>query len=197
MSDKKYEVEMRFQFTKEVEEKISKISELISYTTFQDSYFDSENYELTKNNNWLRKRDSNFELKIATADSQRGGVCSFKEISEIPIIQNELAKMLRVDMNLKDMTNQGVLLPYSSFRSFRRKYKFNEFTFDFDETDFGYRVGEVEIMVNNEFVHQAREKVEKLFKSLNLQKSNTNGKVIEYIKMKNPKHFSILKKMIL
>lgn len=138
-----------------------------------------------------------FELKLSTPDSNLNGVFSYQEVTEIPIIQNEISRLLNVKKTLKEMMNENILLPYSNFTSRRRKYKLNEFTFDFDETDFGYQVGEVEILVNDNEVHQGREKIEKLFKSLNLQKTNTDGKLIEYVKLKNPKHFSILKKFLL
>jgi thiamine-triphosphatase len=81
------------------------------------------------------------------------------------------------------------LVPFCEIVTTRRKYSIENFTIDLDLTDFGYQIGEVELMVENKEgeAQRATEQIEALCKEFNLDtKPPIRGKVLEYIYRTNP-----------
>lgn len=194
--DKQIEIEIKFHFTKEDVENIAKFATFISKDSFTDSYFDTKDYMLTKNNFWLRKREENFELKIPTPNSSKNGIFSYQEITNFSSLEYEISQVLQIKKSLRELIKEEILLPYCTFTSYRKKYKYNEFTFDFDETDFGFSIGELEIIVTEDSLKQGQEKLENYFNSLNLKKSKSIGKLVEFIKERNPEQYKIIQNLL-
>ena len=75
---KAIEVELKFLFSKENKEKVLALgAELLQKKRIHDVYYDTEDYQLTLNDRWLRLRDNRWELKCPPAESVSNfGNCS-------------------------------------------------------------------------------------------------------------------------
>jgi adenylate cyclase class IV len=92
----------------------------------------------------------------------------------------------------KSLANEKIE-PFAKIVAERKKYKKDEFTLDFDITDFNYSVCEVELMVEDETkIDQAVEKIEKFRKENGFSDKKIKGKLIEYIYRNSPKHYESL-----
>jgi len=82
---------------------------------------------------------------------------------------------------------------FANIGTTRRKYKSGDFHIDLDITDFGYKIGEIELIVENqEQVPEAQNKIRKFAEQCGLITGGIRGKVLEYIFVNNPKHYSAL-----
>jgi hypothetical protein len=64
---KNIEIEVKFAYNNETEEKIRKMAKFVKKAEFEDIYWDfptSNKYLLTTNDIWLRQRSSSWEIKI-------------------------------------------------------------------------------------------------------------------------------------
>ncbi|XP_020494267.1 thiamine-triphosphatase isoform X1 [Labrus bergylta] len=213
---------MSFQMSVEVERKflcnadILKTLEETEVTCvgqhqFKDQYFDSPNFDLTLKDMWLRKRKECWELKSPTAEETSGeqsksaALCTrYKEITNLPEIQ------LRVKEVLKDVcedTEKSSSMENESWHSKMNLACFAEFTtvrrsfiledgvrIDLDQADFGYHVGEIEVLVPEEGdVQSALEKIERTARKLGLAgDQRVEGKMSVYLKRNNPEHYAKL-----
>jgi hypothetical protein len=89
----------------------------------------------------------------------------------------------------------GVLFPYATLETTRTKFLMDDVTIDLDETDFGYSIGELEIMVTSEdAIQQAEDKIRLFAKQHNLPTPrNLQGKVLTYIYRNNKEQYELLK----
>jgi adenylate cyclase class IV len=121
----------------------------------KDSYFDTASYQLARNDFWLRKRDTKWQFKCPTQlekhpDSVR--IDRYEEIEDEKTICERLALVLNAEItSIADKTADSVVVflglkPLAKFESFRSKYRLDSFTIDLDKTNFGYELGEIELM---------------------------------------------------
>ena len=155
MKIKMFEVEKKFKipanFTRVLLEQGWKYSKEIH---FKDTYFDTESYGLTRNNYWFRKRDTKWQLKCPTQDERQADsvkIDRYQEIEEEKAIFDRLALVLKAESGtIVGETTSNVeifgLKPIAQFESFRSKYQLGTFTIDLDKTNFGYELGEIEVM---------------------------------------------------
>lgn len=157
---------------------------------FHDQYFDTPKFDLTLADVWLRKRKGCWELKCPTAisgteevggeQSKAAALCSrYKEITDLPEIQ------LRVKEVLKDVSEDGEtsssqddeswlgtmnLACFAEFTTVRRSFTLKEeggVQVDLDQADFGYHVGEIEVLIpEGGDVQPALEKIERTARKL-------------------------------
>ncbi len=111
------------------------------------------------------------------------------------------------------------LLPWGSITTTRKRYQMGKFTIDFDSTDFGYQIGEIELMVVNtqekknsgkdnsnsnkyntsstteaEEIEDASKQIVEFCRENGLDISKgIHGKVLEYIRANRPQHYLALK----
>lgn len=187
------EVEKKFTFKAEDIKRLTKDAEFIIEQVFTDIYYDTEDYSLTTKDRWLRSRDGKFQLKMPF-NKERISIRSldqYEEIESEPEIRNIL-NLLKQKTFSEDLKDKGYL-PFATLVTTRKKYKNGEFILDFDVMDFGYNLFEIELMVNNESeIEQATNKIINFAKQYGIKNARTRGKLIEYIKRKNPKQFQIL-----
>ena len=75
----------------------------------------------------------------------------------------------------------------------RRKYKDGQFVIDLDEIDFGYNIGEIELLVNDKSaMEEAVAQILDFANKKGLVIAPVRGKVIEYIKRNNINHYRAL-----
>lgn len=138
---------------------------------FKDQYFDSPTFDLTLRDVWLRKRKGCWELKCPASagetEAASGGptgaaaaLCSrYREITDLPQIQQRVREELRGDGERsasppaddgEESWPSGMNLGcFAEFTTVRRSFALEEdgVQVDLDQADFGYSVGEIEVLV--------------------------------------------------
>jgi len=152
------EVEKKFIPTAENLEILLIDAEFLGEVTNHDIYYDYPDLRfLKKGDIVLRTRNGNFELKIRKAQGVNTEIEDKVEIEKYFHV-TDLEKF--IDENL---------ISAIEYRTVRKKYKKEGFNIDIDETDFGYQVGEIELMVEyEEDVKNAEEKIEEFALKNNL-----------------------------
>lgn len=135
---------------------------------FEDQYFDSPKFDLTLRDMWLRKRKGCWELKCpTTADKTEGtsrnqrkgtaaALCSrYRELTDLPEIQQKVREVLYEDgersVSPKDESwlSEMNLGCFAEFTTVRQSFTLEKdgVQVDLDQADFGYSVGEIEVLV--------------------------------------------------
>lgn len=161
------EVERKFQVTDFDENKLFQANgKLISEISFEDVYYDNNSYGLILNDCWLRKRNQKWEFKIPLNREPNMLYMStqFRELEDEKDIRLALHEIIKPETKFCD--NQEIieefkLQPFATFTTTRKSYKlpFN-CTVVIDFTSFGYSVGEIETMIeDNSEIENAIEKI--------------------------------------
>lgn len=135
---------------------------------FKDQYFDSPHFDLTLRDVWLRKRKGCWELKCPmsadkTEETSRdqtkvaaAALCTrYREITDLPEIQQKVREELywngERSSSAEDESwlNEMNLRCFAEFTTVRRSFTLEEdgVQVDLDQADFGYSVGEIEVLV--------------------------------------------------
>lgn len=188
------EVEKKFILTSQIEKRLKKGAKYLGEKIFVDTYFDRPDFELTKNDIWLRTRDKQTELKMPV---DKKGECSknycnrYEEFSD----EKEIRQMLNIPSGndfLSDLKDSGYI-PFVSITTRREKFQKNQFSIDIDACDFGYALAEIELMVEKEEqVEDAEKQIAAFFTQYGLKISSVRGKVVEYLYRKKPEHYKVL-----
>jgi adenylate cyclase class IV len=192
-----FEVEQKFLLSEKDLNKLVEDAEFLGEKKFVDQYFDTAEYNLTKNDIWLRKRGESFELKIPVAESFESSTNQYQEIEGEEKIR-EIFAIPKIKSFVEDIFDLG----YSCFcecQTTRKKYQKGKFIIDLDEveyadSDFKYCLAEVELLVENkDDIQKAEAEILEFAKSLNLEVSRVRGKVLEYLKREKPEHYQAIK----
>lgn len=147
------EVERKFKVTADTKIKLVEIgAELHKEKVFLDKYFDNPDYSLTLKDCWLRQRNESWELKVVNGQFTKLA-SQYQEITETNEIADFLVnhfhrldlKGLAVDLVIKKLDLQ----PFVEYTTTRQTYFLPECIIDLDLTDFGYQVGEIEVMATD------------------------------------------------
>lgn len=191
---KEFEVEKKFSLDGVDLERLTQGADLLSEKTFTDTYFDNQEHLLTKNDKWLRSRDGKFELKLPL--NQGEGALSrkldrYEEVTDEDKIKEALG--INSPENLDSCLEELGYKPFCSITSNRSKYKRGDFGIDIDKMDFGYTVGEIELMVKSEAdMKQALEMILNFAKENGISIKPVLGKVAEYLRRKSTGHYQEL-----
>lgn len=159
---------------------------------FKDQYFDTPKFDLSLRDMWLRKRKGCWELKCpTTADGTEetsreqtkvsaAALCTrYKEITDLPEIQlrvrgviEELCEDGEKSCSQKDgetWVSKLNLGCFAEFTTVRQSFTLerDEVQVDLDWADFGYSVGEIEVLVpEGGDVQSALEKIDRTARKL-------------------------------
>lgn len=141
------EIERRFPFDAQTENKLKSAgASLLSEKSFTDTYYDTADYRLTGSDHWLRSRDGKWQLKYASPVRLSETAAEYVEIEEEDAILDILSKHL--DQPEISLARMGCLEAFCTFRTTRKKYCLSSgVVVDLDSTDFGFAIGEMEILV--------------------------------------------------
>ena len=186
------EVEKKFILTPEQEKSLIEGAEFLGEKQFTDIYYDDNNFSLTKKDIWLRERGSKFELKLPMNESLEKRVADqYRELD----VEDDILDHFGVNgINIKDFLIQKNYLPFCTITTTRRKYKKDGFVIDLDGMDFGYTLAEIELMIESESkIQEATQSIIQFAKKHNIDTNLVmGGKVMEYLRRKNPVHFHAL-----
>lgn len=178
------EVEKRFQPTEEQLEKMLEGAEFLSEKVFSDIYYDYPDYRLFKKDVRLRKRTtsfSSFQLKINLSSGSDEEIENKTDIEKYFGIQ-DLEQFIKDD-----------LMEFVSYETKRKEYKKGEIIIDLDELNFGYKVCEIEILVETEDqIKEAEEKLVDFAKEYNIKFMKGLTKRRAYLKLFKPEVYNEL-----
>ncbi|XP_072006782.1 thiamine-triphosphatase isoform X2 [Engystomops pustulosus] len=194
------EVERKFVPGPDVEKKLCTLGAvLLEELTFRDSYYDSPDLLLTLNDNWLRRREDSWELKHPPQKGARGlkgAATQYMELTSEDDIICRVSEELGVPCPI-NIESFG-LNEFASFVTRRRRFLLplaehsnTKVVVDLDEADFGFAVGEVEVLVKTqEEIESAFQKVEEICRQLGVfRETPVQGKVSTFLQMNCADHF--------
>lgn len=188
------EIEKKFILTPQIEKRLKKGAKYLGEDVFMDTYFDKSDFELTKNDIWLRIRDKEVELKMPMDKDGKHSEIFFNRYEEFTG-EKEVRQMLNIAPGndfLSDFKNNGYKA-FASITTRREKFQKKQFNIDIDACDFGYALAEIELMVEKEEqVEDAEKQIADFAVQYGLKISSVRGKVIEYLYRKKPDHYKIL-----
>eukprot|EP00971_Amphidinium_carterae_P297745 5915794-Amphidinium_carterae.1 len=132
--------------------------QFIERKQFKDTYLDTPDALLGRNDVWLRKRDDTLELKIPFNSGGKEKTKFFRE-EECPKVitkelQNYIPSFRPSELYTTAETLYEALLQelevVAEFSTVRTKYKIKGLSIDSDQADFGYTVTEIEHLVEND-----------------------------------------------
>ena len=212
---KNIEIEVKFPYTEREEKRIKAICEYKGEKKMKDVYYeDDRNYKMTTQDIWFRQRNDAWECKIdlnlwnkircgdssKARDNDAHGFDNYKELDGEKEITDFFLKCGWIENNRKHDENFRTFLmrnhitPFGEIYSARSKYSFKELNIDLDSTNFGFNIGEIEIMVENEEqIENAQQKIKEFSTLVSVQfQTRINGKVVEYIRRNRPSHYNAL-----
>lgn len=186
------EVEKKFVLERDELERLIKDARFITQKEFTDVYYDDNNYSLTTKNMWLRSRAGKFEFKCPVLlENNFSQVDHYEEIEDDDLIKRKLS-INSNDPLIYSLEMKGYK-DFASITTIRKKYKKQNFTIDIDNTDFGYRVAEIELLVNNNNeIEYASKAIIDFADACGIKIGLVRGKLIEYIRQNRPDHFKAL-----
>ena len=169
------EVERKFQLEKDSVSKLQgQGAKLLKECSFTDVYYDTTDYRLTRNDHWLRKRNGQWQLKcppeVRRRDTPSTQYVEYdNEETILKTLQVPLDKELSLAAsglpsvtdtssaistslcsNLQGLVEKASLNEFAQYTTHRKTYVLDGFTIDLDLTDFGFQVGEIEVVVADE-----------------------------------------------
>ena len=187
-----FEIEKDFNFEEEKMVKLLKEADFIGQKVFTDVYYDTDRYNLTSKNTWLRAREGLFELKIpmnGITDTDR-----YEEVED----EQKIKKFLEFNAEeiLKNQLAENGYKPFLKLTTTRKKYKKGEFNIDIDNAEYDdgstFKGMEIELMIEDEKkAQEASDQIIKFAEIYGLEQSY-EGKISGYIRHKNPDHFKVL-----
>ncbi len=180
----------------------------------QDEYWDCADkaFPLTTRDIWLRLRDSKWEIKFPPALLHSAGIslsqkpCFIDQYAELDT-PADISKFLHKHAFLSGSHASSTALslelradgffPFASITTHRTTLTYKDATVVLDETDDGYCVGEVEVMLTDATSGDAAHHAEQYIKSIAAELGITldggmPGKVLVYIRQHNAQHYAAL-----
>jgi len=191
------EIERKFKLRETDLQTIKQIAKFGGEKTYRDEYYDSPTYELTKKDTWLRKRNGVWECKVAVENTENKGTDYYLELTN----ESDILKYLLDNDHIKQIGSLSVdqhlannsICQFATICSARSKYKTDKFNFDLDVTDFGYSIGEIEIMVKDASeIPSAQKLIDQFVSEHDLVVAGVQGKVLEYLNRFRREHYDAL-----
>ena len=189
------EVEKKFRLIPGDKERLIQGAKPVKKVSLTETYYDTFDFLLTGKDCWLRTREGKWELKIPLSNEGKGTRTSdrYEEVTSEDQIKKELG--LR-GKSLADSLRKAGFKPFATIVTQREKYEKDGFILDFDQTDFGYSIFEVELLVEREDeMDDAERRILEFALRHGIATTNSpHGKIIEYIFRRRPVHYALLVK---
>ncbi|XP_053558299.1 thiamine-triphosphatase [Bombina bombina] len=198
------EVERKFVPGPDVEGRLHDLGAvLLKELVFCDSYYDSPDLLLTTRDLWLRKRDHSWELKHPPKRGTlglSGASTQYREVNCEAEIISRVSEELGVPCPLS--LDSLPLQEFATFVTRRRRFQIpqsgdsrHSVIVDLDMADFGFEVGEVEVLVDTQDeVENALQEVEEICKKMGvLSDSPVPGKMSTFLRLNRTEHYNRLR----
>ncbi|HBA45890.1 hypothetical protein A2W67_00535 [Candidatus Nomurabacteria bacterium RIFCSPLOWO2_02_40_28] len=177
------EVEKKFQPTEEQLKVLLEGAEFLGEKIVHDIYYDYSDYRLLKKDVRLRNRNNFFELKVGKSS----GVS--QEIEK----REDIEKYFSTS-NLGEFIQKNLVV-IIDYQSKRQKYKKENFSIDLDEMNFGYKLCEIELLVEKEEqVKDAENKIIDFAQKYNFDFKRILSKRFEFLRKFKPEIYKELRK---
>ncbi|KAM9333479.1 thiamine-triphosphatase isoform 2-T2 [Pholidichthys leucotaenia] len=213
------EVERKFICNADTLKRLEEIGVSVSQRQFHDQYFDTPKFDLTLRDVWLRKRKGCWELKCPTMTSsgmkepreehsEAAALCThYIEITSLSEIHLRVKEVIKGTCDHRDtdidLLQEGEswlselnLVCFAEFTTVRRSFILEEegVRIDLDQADFGYDVGEIEVLIpQGGDVQSAQEKIRRTAQMLGLTgEQRVKGKMDVYLQRFHPEHYAKL-----
>ncbi|MDD5463662.1 MAG: CYTH domain-containing protein [Candidatus Moranbacteria bacterium] len=190
-----FEVGKKFILSEKDIARLVEGSEFLGEKTFTDVYYDTDEFALTKNDIWLRKRGEEFELKLPMHLGDKNFSQQYQEIEGEEKIREifAIAKINDFESDIEAFDYK----PFCDCATTRKKFKKEGFVIDLDFVVYDdksvYNIGEIELIVEKKNqMAEALEKIEKFAQKNGLKSLPVRGKVIEYLLRSKPGHYRAL-----
>lgn len=158
------EVERKFTIDDNTEARLRALgAQLRVEKVFHDVYYDNDNYTLILGDCWLRRRNDVWEARVPARSTMTSSPLTptttttysphtqYRELSSEKAISAWLVECLGLDAWLKGdpmelVVQAAGLGEFAHVITTRRSYTLPSCTVDLDFTDYGFRVGEIEVM---------------------------------------------------
>lgn len=175
------EVEKKFQPSDKQLKNILIGAEFLGEVVLEDTYYDYPDYRFFKNKTYFRNRNGSFELKIGKSHG----------VSEEIEVKKDIEQYFGTN-NLEEFIKKNLVV-ITEYDTNRRKYKKEDFNIDVDETSFGYKILEIELMVEKEeHIEEAENKIINLAKKYNFEIKKVSPKRKEYFRLLKPEVYKKL-----
>lgn len=217
------EVERKFVCESDIQDKLKSIGAVcIGQYKFKDQYYDSPGYTLTLKDFWLRKREGSWELKCPAfsrteVEKIDETLCTkYREVTDLKEIQALVGTVMKTYTEatgncsaheqvdnyseyegwLKDL----MLVCFAEYTTQRCSYVLEDdggdgrVRVDLDQADFGYCVGEIEVLVSEGGdMQSAQQRIQKSAEKLGLgDGKRIRGKMDVYLQRYCPDHYAKL-----
>lgn len=174
------EVEQQFLITDEQLGQLLKLSPKVTTKILKEVYFDKPDFELLKNDTWLRERNGKLELKYRKPEHRHQQVELYEEYTT----EDEIERFLGIDSDLRKTIAES-FSPIIVITTERKSFEFQGLHFDIDITDFGYTVCEIEkLTVDEKSMELVRSEILCFGKTFGLSQDRARNKAKEYVKQK-------------
>jgi len=164
----------------------------------KDSYFDTDDYQLTAKNFWFRERDGAYELKAPLqSTNQTSATNRYDEITDIEGISQKLNLPLGDDFPA--IIAAAGIKKFVTCYTVRNSYEKAGFHIDVDKatylgSSFEYAIAEIELLIDNESqADDAEARIIAFAQHFNLTTDQKIiGKIGAYLKVERPEHYRSL-----
>nr|ACO14570.1 Thiamine-triphosphatase [Caligus clemensi] len=146
-----------------------------------DTYYDSQGFDLMIEDYWLRSRNGDWELKYPVGVHPTGSTL-YHETSDVHEISAKLQILVpkknngskrnsMIFNNIGDFICNQILHKFAELITRRKHYQKDNVSIVVDETNWGYKVGEIEMVVKDKLeVPEASKKIDAIARQLNFKK---------------------------
>lgn len=193
------EIEKKFLLTDAQQQVLLEGAHELGEKVVEDSYLDTEDFRLTKQDYWFRARNGAYELKapLKSSDGSPTATNRYHEITSLEEIRQELQLETGVDFDTA-LSTAGITRFITCYTS-RKSYEKGGFHIDIDaatykDSDFVYALAEIELLVHDESkADEAERRIIEFAQSFNLTTDQlVLGKIGSYLKSESPIHYESL-----
>lgn len=192
------EIEKKFLLTADEQRALLDGANAHGEKLVEDSYFDTDDYQLTSKNFWFRERDGVYELKAPLqSTSQTNATNRYDEITDIEGISQKLNLPLGDDFPA--IIAAAGIKKFVTCYTVRNSYEKAGFHIDVDKATylgsaFEYAVAEIELLIDDESqADDAESRIITFAKQFDLTTDQKIiGKIGAYLKVEKPEHYQLL-----
>lgn len=191
------EIEKRFLIDDNTEKNLVKAgARLTKSQKFTDTYVDTPEFTLTGQDYWMRYRDEQMQLKYPSPLRLSHDAAEYVELEDC----HEIQRLIHDKFPEIDLTH---LSRFCTIVTARKKFNFEGVVIDLDCADFGFAVGEVEMLVErvgdptvDARAHEkALESIDRVAGKLGIRIQSdhrAHGKLTTFLKLYRQNHFDFL-----